>query len=223
MKLAKIESYKDAFKKYLEDQEDYSELYKYECLQNYRRNWDLSSMDLYEMFDNSFRSQISNSLWGGSVNSAKSVMLMFIRNNPEFVRSMFRDLYNEDKDLSLRVNRFSFHCDQMMDELPMSKKKPVNHKHNPKILSVYLSFHDPENFTIIDYRKFRSLMELLEKQDIPEDFEIERIIKSCRALYKILSKDNELLELHNNRLPEEYRSESNMLLVHDFYMLQKYF
>ena len=64
-------------------------------------------MDFAQMFNESFKSQISNSLWGGSVNSAKSVMLTFIENNKEYVRSMFKDLYNEDRDINMRINRFS--------------------------------------------------------------------------------------------------------------------
>lgn len=223
MKLAKIEEQAGKFKNWLKELEDNPHIYKYENLINFRRNWDIEALDFYNMFDASFKSRISNTLWGGSVNSAKSVMLRFIESNPEYVRSMFRDLYNENKDLSLRINRFSLHCDEMMDQLPKNKTKPVEHRHNPKILSVYLSFNDPQLYTIVDYPAFQSMMNRLENLQVPMEFEMERIFKLSRALHKTLCRDAELVDLHTASIPEEYRTENNMLMVHDFYTSYKFF
>jgi len=221
MKVKLIEEQAQKFQVYLEQAQDYPEMYKYENLHNFRANWDIEADDFYTMFDESFKSRISNSLWGGSVNSAKSVMLLFIENNPEYVRSMFRDLFNEDKDLSLRVNRFSFHCDEMMEQLGNSRSKPVSHKHNPAVLTVYLCFNDPTLYTIVQYPSFVRVMKLLENQDVPHEFELERIFKLCRGLYKILSRNEALLAQHQSLVPEPYRCENNMLILHDFIRLSK--
>lgn len=221
MKLKIIEACIASYKNWLQDQEVYPELYKYENLKNFRANWNLDADDFAAMFDASFKSQISNKLWGGSVNSAKSVMLEFIKTNPEYVRSMFRDLYNESKDLSLRINRFSLHCDEMMDQLPSNKLKPVEHRHTPKIISVYLSFNDPELYTIIDYGAFHNFMNRLENQNIPMVFELERIFKLCRGVYNVMKKDDELLERLEQAIGEKYYSEHNMLMVHDLYTTYK--
>ncbi len=223
MKVLIIENHIEKFKKWLEELDSYPEIFKYECLMNYRQNWDIEAHDFYSMFDTCYKSKISNSLWGGSINSSKSIMLLLIEQNKEFVRSMFKDLLNESKDLSLRVNRFSFHCEEMMDQLPNSKNKPVSHKHSPKILTLYLCFNDPSLYTIIDYRNFQSMMQLFENANIPMEFEIERIIKLCRGLFKILSNDEKLIELHRSQIPEEYQCEHNMLLVHDFIMMHKFY
>jgi len=221
MKVKNIERQLASFKAWLSEQESYPELYKYENLANFRAHWDIEATDFYEMFDAAFKSQISNSLWGGSVNSAKSVMLTFIKNNKTYVRSMFRDLYNEDKDLGLRINRFSLHCDEMMDQLPDNKLKPVEHKHNPRILSVYLAFHDPSQYTIIDYHAFRRMLERLENNAIPQEFEMERLFKLARALYKMMVRDAELITLHKKLVGEEWHRDADMLIVHDFIMLHK--
>ena len=223
MKLDNIKLYKEKFKLWLKEQEDFKEVYKYENLINYRANWDIDSNDFHSMYDNSFKSRISNSLWGGSVNSAKSVMLLFIQTNPEYVRSMFKDLYNEDKDLMLRINRFALHCEEMMDQLPNNKLKPVDHKHSLKLMSVYLSFHDPSLYTLVSYNAFKRMLELLEVREVPQEFEMERLFKLSRVLYKILSSDEDLIEAHQNLIPEQYRTESNLLLVHDFYLNYKHF
>lgn len=223
MKIKQIEELAQSFKSWLQDCEDFPEIYKYENLINYRSNWDINASDFHSMFDLSFKSNISNKLWGGSINSAKSVMLQFIEHNPEYVRSMFKDLYNENKDFSLRVNRFAFHCDHLLQELPKARHKPVEHRHNPAVLSVYLAFHDPDTYGIVDYPSFKRMMEILENQSIPQDFELERIMKLYRGLYKVLQGDEELLSLHEKCIPEEYRCEPGLLLVHDFIICRKHY
>jgi hypothetical protein len=219
LKVHLIEAYISKYKVWLEEQEVFEETYKYECLKNFRQHWDLEAVDLADMFDNSFKSKISNRLWGGSVNSSKSRILDFIDINKEYVRSMFKDLFNEEKDVTMRINRFSFHCDQMMDELQHKQKKLVDHKQNAKVVSVYLTLNDPLMYTIFDYRNFKKMLENLDTQEIPGDFEMERFFKLGRGLYKILTKDEDLVALHASKIPEKYKSESNLLLVHDFYTI----
>jgi hypothetical protein len=223
MKVHLIKEQAERYISYLENTEEFSELYKYESLDNFRKHWDLNASDFYEMFDNSFRSGISNRLWGGSVNSAKSAMLKFIELNTEFVRSMFVDLFNENKDLSMRINRFALHCDEMLTQLPNTKDRIVDHRHGPQIISLYLCFHDPENYTIVNYRAFYHAMELLGNQNIPQAFELERAIKLSRGLYKILGGYDALESLYQKWLPDKYFDGLNMLAVHDFFQLMKKF
>ena len=117
MKVNLINKFKELWKASLSQELPDGWIYKYENLSNYRRHWDLSELDLKKMYADSFSSQVSGRLWGGTVDSPRSIMMSFIDINKEFVRSMFRDLHNESKDLSMRINRFSFHCDQLLELL----------------------------------------------------------------------------------------------------------
>ena len=219
MKLENILDYKDKFKAYLDSEAPFYEEYKWENLKNFQDHWDLEAMDFYAMFNQTFSSKYSGRLWGGSRNSAKSMMLEMTKVNPEFVRSSFRDLFDEDKEIMLRANRFAYHCDQLMHEVHKAQPKLVKHYHNNfKILSVYLAFRFPMEYAIFDYKAFRQMMKRLELQEIPEEYEVTRFFKIVKNLFNILCEDTELLELHRSRLlGEDFYTGESLMLVHDYY------
>ncbi len=219
MKLENILAYKDKFKAYLESEAPFNEDYKWENLKNFQDHWDLEAADLGDMYDKSFTSKYSGRLWGGSRNSAKAMMLEMIKVNPDFARTSFRDFFNEEKEIMLRANRFSYHCDQLMDEVHKTQPKLVHHYHNNfKMLSVYLAFRFPMEYAIFDYKAFRQMMKRLEVVEIPQEFEVDRFFKIVKNLFNILSEDIELLELHRTRLMgNEFYTGESLMLVHDFY------
>lgn len=217
MKVDKINAYKDVFKKHLEITQNYNELYKYECLQNFIANWNLGELDLRSIYDKSYSSSVSGRLWGGSTNSAKEMMLKFLDMDKEFVRSMFRDLYNEDRDISMRINRFKFHCDQLLAKLQETEMQWNDHFHNDSEVSLYLSFQYPQTYNLFNFGPFSNMMQRLELKKMPEEYETDRYFKLCKGLYTMLSKDEELLELHRQKRAEAgYYEEDTMLIVHDY-------
>lgn len=215
MKVDKINAYKAVFKKHLEVTQAYNELYKYDALNNFRANWNLGELDLRSIYDKSFQSAISGRLWGGSVNSAREMMLRFIEKDKEFVRSMFRDLYNEDKDLAMRINRFKFHCDELLSKLQEDSLKLSHHYHDDSEVVMYLAFNAPERYPLYNYAPFRIMMERLEAKNVPEEWEVDRFLKLSKGLYTLLSRDEELLSLHKDQIKAHYE-EPTMIIVHDF-------
>ena len=219
MKLENIQDYVGKFKQYLASEEPYYEDYKWENLKNFQTHWDANAADFAAMYNKSFTSKYSGRLWGGSKNSAKSMMLAMINKNADFIRSAFKDFFNIEKEIMLRANRFSFHCDQVMEEVRSDNPKLVKHYHdNFKILSVYLSFMYPMEYCIFDYKAFRQMMKKLEVVEIPESYEIDRFFKICKNLYNIISQDEELIELHRSKIQgDDFYADESLLLVHDFY------
>lgn len=217
MKVALINEYKDKLKQRFVRTYELEEAYKYECLQNYKNNWDLSGLKLEEIYDKSFSSTMSGHLWGGSQASAKEVMLRFIEHDREFMRSSFRDLFADYKDVTLRINRFIAHCDEMLGQLQKVDKKINHHYHDSRMVSVYLTFHDPMEYNIFDFMDFKRMMLRLESKNVPMEFEVERYFKLSKGLYKILSADQELLDLHAKLLKDpKFYQEPSLLLVHDY-------
>ncbi len=217
MKVDKINAYKEVFRKHLEITQNYHELYKYECLQNYMEHWDLSELDLKAVYDRSYSSTISGRLWGGSTNSAKALMMKFLEMDKEFVRSMFRDLYNEDRDISMRINRFKFHCDQLLTQLQETEQQWNDHFHTDREVALYLCFQFPDRYNLFNYGPFSIMMQRLELKKLPEAYESDRYFKLCKGLYTMLSKDEALMELHRDRRKEAmYYGEDTMMIVHDY-------
>ena len=223
MKVPLIRNHIQIFKKYLQSPLSESEIYKWECLQNFQDTWDLSELDLYSMYKKSFSSTISNRLWVGNQYDPKKIMLEFIKLDKEFVRSMFRDLFNESKDLMMRISRFLFHCDSLMEELNRRDKKYNAHYHDSyKMISIYLAFKYPRKYTIYEYHPFISFMKKVGALKEPLENEIEKFFTVMKSLYvNFLSKDEELLKLHENRFyGDKFSRNENMLLTLDFYSCQ---
>ena len=215
MKVDKINAYKEVFREHLRITQSYNELYKYESLANFQKHWNLSELDLGTMYDRSFESELSGRLWGGSQNSAKSMMLQFIERDKEFVRSMFRDLYNEDRDLSMRINRFKFHCDELLAQMQGDGKQDSHHFHTDEEVFLYLSFNSPDSYPLFHYSQFNIMMHRLENRNVPEEWEEERYYKLCKGLYTLLSRDTDLVQLHVEKRAQYY-DQPTMLMVNDF-------
>lgn len=221
MKVEKIKDYISKVKHYLRVNENDEFLYKYECLKNFQDNWDISAIEFYSMYDKALSSKMSNRLWGGRRNSSKSSMLEMIKQDKHFADSMFRDLFDEDKSVAPRMERFIFHAEQLAQQVPIKKKEVLHHKHdNYTILSVYLAFRYPEKYCIFEYPQFKETMQKLEVSEVPQIFEISRFFKLSQALHKFLTKDEELMEIQKKRIGEEiFYQDNSMLLVSDFYDL----
>jgi len=220
LKVDKIKAYREVFKNHLEITQNYNELYKYECLQNFVTHWDLGALDLASTYDQSLASNITGRLWGGSTSSAKELMLKFIGMDKEFVRSMFRDLFKEDRDISMRINRFKFHCDELLVELQKVEPKWNDHFHGDEEVALYLAFQYPEVYPIYQYAPFAIMMQRLGLSKIPEPYEVDRYFKLCNGLYKLLSSDEELLALpEKQRADDLYYTGSTRTMVHDYLVI----
>ena len=221
MKVDKINFFLSKVKHYLRVNNNDEFLYKYECLKNFQENWDIDSTDLLTMYDHSFSSKISSRLWGGRQDSPKSAMLKMIAADKHFADAMFRDLFDEEKEVGPRMDRFFFHCDQLAEITSKDKKDLLHHKHdNHNIISVYLSFRYPEKYCIFEYPLFRKTMIKLEVQTVPQEFEISRFFKLSQALYKIISKDEELMKIQKKRIDNKtFYKDASLLIISDFYEL----
>ena len=77
------------------------ERYKWEMIKHFQDNFDLDAENFYEMLKNSL-AKTSNLLAGGHYLPRYVVLNIFAKNEPETVRKMFRELFDE-KTLSRRI------------------------------------------------------------------------------------------------------------------------
>lgn len=196
MKVSLINEYKDKYKSYLASTDDLPHRFYLEIVENWKSNWNNEGNDLSKIYDSSLQSKVSARLWGGSVNSPKSVMILLLEREEEFMRATFRDLFNETLDLGLRLDRFGFHTDQVFRSLQSSDPKFISHFHHDReILCLYLALEYPEKYCLFDYSTFHKMMVKFESRNIPTKVEVERYYKSCRGIQKLLLKDEEFVAL----------------------------
>lgn len=224
MVLDLINLYKEKYKLFLLDGQDYHELYKWESLQNFQDNWDIEAEDFLEMFNRSFSNQISSNLWASQFFYPKGAMIEFINLDKERVREMFKNLYNEDIDIEKRIDVFVYHCDEMRKIIEKSNPSFKNHFHDGyRMISVYLSFKYPMKYSIYKFTEFKYFMTLVRAKSIPGTNEIDRFFKVMRTIYNIISKDEELMNIHKElrKDPKYYQGET-LLLAQDLYWCTKY-
>jgi len=213
MKVDQIIRYKDLFLSRKKRPTPSDQLYKYESQYNWQTHWDIEAIDFLSSFDASLQSKLSGSLWGGSKNSGKETMSAMISSNKEFVRSAFRDLLSSDKDLGLRCDRFLFYCDEAFKSV--KDHYFINHLHDRKLLSVYLTLGIPSQYCLFDYPVFVKMMTKLESRNIPAEFEIERYMKSMKAIHGILAKDEKWVDFVKNSAGEFYVDDT-ILAINEF-------
>ncbi|MFK8105486.1 MAG: hypothetical protein AB8G15_23435 [Saprospiraceae bacterium] len=220
MQLSKIQAYIEAFKQLLTTVR-YQEEYKWEALQNFQGNWDITAIDFGAMYDQSFQSQVSRKLWNAPDYEPKRMMLKFIEMEPEFVRSMFIDLLDESRSIDARMSRFVFYCDDLLQNYrKRNEQTRVNaHYHDDyQMVSLYLAFHFPEKYCLYHQGAFQQMLQQLNARNVPLAHDLERFFKVVKTLNNFLQKDTDLIEAHQAIVQaEKFYQEENLLLAHDFY------
>ncbi len=219
MNLQKIEKYLIQFKRHLKSQQRANFLYKWESLQYFQQNWDMEVENITQMYDQSLQNTQTVRLWKANQYFPKQIMLLFCELQPDYVKFAFTDLFNEEKEITGRMDRFIFYCDELMKAY--KEKYPLkienNHYHHYKIISLYLSFRYPEQYALYDFEVFRHTLINLGSRNIPELNDIERFFKISRTLAKFLAKDPEIWRLHQRRLhPKKHYQDFSLLLVNEF-------
>ncbi len=120
-----IELYKNDFDRINED-----EIYKWKAIGHYKKVWDINAPDFAKMVTDAF-SQADN-LLTASMYYAYSMLKEFAINDPEQLRSSFKNLYNEDLNLEDRIKNFISKYESIA---ALDKKSSFQNLHT---ISVYL-------------------------------------------------------------------------------------
>ena len=217
MKVTLINEYKDKFKSTISGHTDISNTFYFDIIQNWQDNWKIEGRGLAEIYDSSLQSKVSARLWGGSVNSPKSMMIQLIKEDEDFMRSTFRDLFNENLDLGLRLDRFGFHTDQVFRPMQGKDPKLVSHFHNDRsILCLYLALEYPDRYCLFDFPSFHKMMIKFESRNIPTKVEVERYYKSCRGIKNLILKDEEFAAVFCKKYGLDSSQEIGLMLMSVF-------
>lgn len=219
MKVQLIQKYLKDYRLYLQGLDTFDQGYLWQVMDKFNNNWDIEVLDFRQMFDLSFQSDQSLRLWKRENYFPKEMMLKLIDVEKETMRSIFKDLLNEDKDLNLRVNRFIHHIDQMLQIIQRNDRKASTHFHSDlKFVFVYLAFCFPEKYTLYDGFNFTQFLIKVEARNIPKSHDPNIFRNLMKATTTIFQKDLELLEC-TNTINEKFslNKEHINLWIFDFY------
>lgn len=221
MNLKKLQHYTAAYRKFLRRNRDYDGAFVWESQAHWQKTFDLDAANFSKNYAASLQNSYSKRLWKGDNYLPKEIMQKFAEMQPDFVRHIFKDLMKEEKEIDGRVNRFVFHCDELLKEYkeknPRSNENNHFHDDNFHIVSLYLAFQYPAQYAIYEFHDFREMMIKLGSTNIPEVNDFARYVKVTNTLYKLLTRDEDLVKFHKARLNSDklYQGESR-LLVYDF-------
>lgn len=163
LKINKIYSFEDllAFykKSFIEHWED--EKYKWVAIKHFQDNWNVDAEHFQTMFENA-TSKAKNLLDSGMFFPRKMI-LNFSNEQPERVREMFKNLFDETLDLSERINHFKSESVAIQEEHNKNNPHDIwkNNFQTENSISVYLWLKYPDKYYIYKFSEVKSVAEKL--------------------------------------------------------------
>ena len=204
-------TYKKDFPTWLND-----EKYKWEMVKHFQDNFDLDAENFSEMLERSLKniSVKGKLIYNFSVITIKN----FSKNEPETVRKMFRELFNEKIDIWTRFENFKSNSEVLFEKYGKFNEK---HRQDERAISVYLWLKNPDKYYIYKFSALKNAAERLksdykfEKGDYENN--IRRFYKFCDEICEEFKKDTELVDLLKNNLTESCYPDKNLkILTTDF-------
>ncbi len=196
-------------------------LYYWESQRIFQERWDAEATDFGQMLDQSLQNSQTRRLWNRENHEPKRLLLLFAAMQPDFIRQLFSDLFNETREVAGRMDRFLFYCEELLRDYkrlhPVSRENSHYHNDDYQMISLYLAFRYPDRYAPYRFDVFRELMIRLASPDIPNSNDPERYFKVMRTLQTLLNKNDTVREFHQQRIdrPGLFQGDS-LLLAFDF-------
>lgn len=217
MNLQKLNEAIQRYRSFLESNRQHDPYWKWESQRHFQDNWDIDTKDFYSMFDRCLQNSQTRRQWSRENYAPKDMMLKFIHTSEDYVRFAFQDLFNEEKDIEGRVDRFVFYCDQLLkdykDQHPHTIENSHYHDDNYEMISLYLAYRYPDRYTPYHFPYFKNMMQQLGSLDVPKINDVSRYFKVMRTIFNFLKKEEAVLQLHGKRLDERQHYTGETLLV----------
>lgn len=154
-----LEGYKVYFPSHWDD-----EKYKWEAIKHFRDHWDIVAENFGDMFKQA-TDKTFNLLASGYA-YPRGMITNFAKADDEATRAMFRNLYDETKDLAERVDAFQTASEELRAKYDDGTWR--NHYQNTNAISTYLWLRYPDKYYIYKYELFRVAAKELSSNYLPK-------------------------------------------------------
>lgn len=211
-----IEEYKKDFERINRE-----EIYKWYIVAEFQKNWDIEAKDFYTMLKNAIpdtinidNNKVKNNLLpvAGSI-SSRTLILKLAQNEPEVVRQMFKNLYDEDNELTTRIVQFMKSAKNLFKKY--KKENENNDGQDLRAISVYLWLRYPEEYYIYKYSTCKICAEKLKYSKLIKgrDENIKFTIDLYDEMKSVIKEDEELINLSKRRLNKDCYQDENLNLL----------
>ncbi len=198
-----LNDYKKDFPKLFWTDRKNNEKYKWIAVKTFQDNWNIDATDFLKMFIKA-TSKTENLL--SSINYYPlGMMIDFCKADPEKVRKMFQDLYDESKSVVTRIENFIKESEHMRVKY-QPKSGWNSHYQNPNSITTYLWLRYPDKYYIYKYTECKTVASELDTSYTPTKGAKPETLLGAIKLYdeiaEYLSTDSELIALVNKHLDD---------------------
>ena len=200
------------------------ERYKWEAIKAFQDNWDINASDFSSMLEASLSK--ADILLLSANNFPGGMIKLFAKSAPEEVRTMFKELYDETKDVYGRVSGFKNHAQRLL-ELYGGEAK--NHFQRENAISVYLWLRYPDRYYIYKFGELQKIAAKLESELRFKKGAYEENLRNALVVFNEIReevvKDEELISIFKEQLDENcYPDPEYMTLTQDVgFYISRYF
>ncbi len=200
MKVAAIQNAVAEYKSYLQGKERFDRLYLYEVSQNLNHSFQKCDTAL-EAIETGLQSSTTQRLWKRHRYEPKNVLLQIGAELPDIFHHAIYDLFNENKLLENRVDRFKFYCDELLKQhREKNPRSNINHHYvDESFISILLMGKYPGTYAYYDHQLFLAVVELTGARPIPSVNDYPRFHKFVQIFNKFIHEDKKIGELHQSR------------------------
>ncbi|MCC8196536.1 MAG: EVE domain-containing protein [Ruminococcus sp.] len=216
-----LELYKKDFYPYIWEKKDKEtgikcggERFKWVAVRTFQDNWDIEAEDFADMLARSLSK--TGKLLNGQGHYPRGMIESFAKSAPEEVRTMFRNLYDEDGgiDVVKRIEDFKSGSDELLRKYGNgSRKENVSHYQDENVISIYLWLRYPDKYYIYKYGVASGVSKALRSDyqidtiDKGDYASAEKTLRNFYSLYdeicECISADEELTRLLKEQLIKE--------------------
>lgn len=191
------------------------EAYKWKAIKCFQDNWNIDAENFPKMLEKSL-DKTENLLVSRNY-LPKRVILAYAESNTEEVRDMFKDLFDEDKDLYKRIKSFKDKSQEILE----NNYEDNNHYQNENTISTYLWLRYPDRYYIYKFSEAKATAEKLNSSFKFIAGRQEENLRNFQNLYdqinSYLKEDDEIKDILDSYLDEDSYSDPELkTLTKDF-------
>lgn len=193
-----VELYKEQFPQWWND-----EKFKWQAVKYFQENWDIDAANFSEMINRAFDANVYYSLFVSANHFPAAMIKGFAEKEPETVRKMFAELFDERKDVFLRIDQFKRIAKELNSKYSEAGK---SHFQDENTISTYLWLKYPEKYYIYKFSEVREVASVLESdykfKKGAYEYNVRNSIKFYDEICEELSKDTELVNMFKSLLDD---------------------
>lgn len=178
------------------------EIYKWEAIKHFQDHWNIEAENFGEMFKEA-TDKTFNLLASGYA-YPRGMMINFAKADDAAARQMFRDLFDESRDLAERVDAFQTASEAIRAKYDDGTWR--NHYQNTNAISVYLWLRYPEKYYIYKYEIYRDVAAELNSEYRPKrNGSVDGLIggfKMYDEVCKVIREDAEVVEMFRSAVTD---------------------